>query len=171
MLIVHVERFVDASPDAFVFLNTDGGRINLSNRTASTSPSGPLRTRRAATPAADPRTHDIPVVIASADALPGRVRQLREEGAFAYLTKPLDLTQSSASRRDSTTRIVVDVTVARRRTAARTFGEARITPPCSAQVSWSSCVTTVSCADKITSAPEGLRRIGSAFACSGHVFG
>jgi integrase len=31
MLIVHVERFVDASPDAFVFLNTDGGPINLSN--------------------------------------------------------------------------------------------------------------------------------------------
>jgi len=40
---------------------------------------------------ADPRTRDIPVVIASADASPGRVRQLLEEGAFAYLTKPLDL--------------------------------------------------------------------------------
>jgi len=40
---------------------------------------------------ADPRTRDIPVVIASADASPGRVRQLREEGAFAYLTTPLDL--------------------------------------------------------------------------------
>ena len=42
---------------------------------------------------ADPRTRNIPVVIASADASPGRVRQLREEGAFAYLTKPLDLQQ------------------------------------------------------------------------------
>jgi signal transduction histidine kinase/CheY-like chemotaxis protein len=40
---------------------------------------------------ADPRTRDIPVVIASADATPGRVRQLREEGAFDYVTKPLDL--------------------------------------------------------------------------------
>ena len=40
---------------------------------------------------ADPRTRDIPVVIASADATPGRVRQLREDGAFEYITKPLDL--------------------------------------------------------------------------------
>jgi CheY-like chemotaxis protein len=40
---------------------------------------------------ADPRTRDIPVVIASADATPGRVRQLREEGAFAYVTKPLNV--------------------------------------------------------------------------------
>ena len=42
---------------------------------------------------ADPRTRDIPVVVASADATPGRVRQLREEGAFAYITKPLDVGQ------------------------------------------------------------------------------
>lgn len=42
---------------------------------------------------ADPRTRDIPIVIASADASPGRIRQLRADGAFAYLTKPLDLTQ------------------------------------------------------------------------------
>jgi len=40
---------------------------------------------------ADARTRDIPVVVASADATPGRVRQLREEGAFDYITKPLDL--------------------------------------------------------------------------------
>jgi signal transduction histidine kinase/ActR/RegA family two-component response regulator len=39
----------------------------------------------------DPRTQDIPVVVASADATPGRVRQLREEGAFDYVTKPLDV--------------------------------------------------------------------------------
>jgi signal transduction histidine kinase/CheY-like chemotaxis protein len=39
----------------------------------------------------DPRTRHIPVVIASADASPGRVRQLREEGAFDYVTKPLDV--------------------------------------------------------------------------------
>ncbi|CAN5592808.1 hypothetical protein BH23ACT7_BH23ACT7_00640 [soil metagenome] len=42
---------------------------------------------------ADPRTRDIPVVVASADATPGRVRQLQQEGAFAYVTKPLDLQQ------------------------------------------------------------------------------
>ena len=42
---------------------------------------------------ADPRTRDIPVVIASADATPSSVRQLQENGAFAYLTKPLDLQQ------------------------------------------------------------------------------
>jgi CheY-like chemotaxis protein len=40
---------------------------------------------------ADPNTRDIPIVIASADATPGRVRQLRQEGAFDYITKPLDL--------------------------------------------------------------------------------
>ena len=40
---------------------------------------------------ADPRTRDIPVIIATADATPGRVRQLREEGAFEYVAKPLDL--------------------------------------------------------------------------------
>jgi signal transduction histidine kinase/CheY-like chemotaxis protein len=40
---------------------------------------------------ADPSTRDIPVVIASADATPGRARQLRERGAFDYITKPLDL--------------------------------------------------------------------------------
>lgn len=39
----------------------------------------------------DPRTRGIPVVVASADATPGRVRQLREEGAFDYVTKPLDV--------------------------------------------------------------------------------
>ena len=42
---------------------------------------------------ADPRTRDIPVVIATADATPGRVRQLREQGAFDYITKPLDLSR------------------------------------------------------------------------------
>ena len=40
---------------------------------------------------ANPRTRDIPVIIASADATPGRVRQLREQGAFDYMTKPLNL--------------------------------------------------------------------------------
>ena len=40
---------------------------------------------------ADPRTRHIPVIIASADATPGRVGQLREDGAFEYITKPLDL--------------------------------------------------------------------------------
>jgi signal transduction histidine kinase/CheY-like chemotaxis protein len=40
---------------------------------------------------ADPVTRGIPVVIASADASQGRIRQLRDEGAFDYITKPLDL--------------------------------------------------------------------------------
>jgi CheY-like chemotaxis protein len=40
---------------------------------------------------ADPRTRDIPVVISSADATPARIRRLREEGAFDYVTKPLDV--------------------------------------------------------------------------------
>jgi signal transduction histidine kinase/ActR/RegA family two-component response regulator len=40
---------------------------------------------------ADPNTRDIPIVIASADATPGRMRQLRQDGAFDYITKPLDL--------------------------------------------------------------------------------
>ncbi|MEX0835778.1 MAG: ATP-binding protein [Nitriliruptor sp.] len=39
----------------------------------------------------DPRTRQIPVVVASADASPNRVRRLREIGAYAYITKPLDL--------------------------------------------------------------------------------
>ena len=57
---------------------------------------------------AHPVTRDIPVVIASADATPGRLRQLREEGAFDYVTKPLDLRRflevvdSAVARRDAT---------------------------------------------------------------------
>ena len=42
---------------------------------------------------ADPRTRHIPVVVASADAGPSRMRRLREEGAFDFLTKPLDVTR------------------------------------------------------------------------------
>jgi signal transduction histidine kinase/CheY-like chemotaxis protein len=40
---------------------------------------------------ADPRTRDIPVVILSADAIPGGARRLLEAGVRAYLTKPLDV--------------------------------------------------------------------------------
>jgi len=40
---------------------------------------------------ADPRTADIPVVILSADATPSLIRQLLEQGARAFLTKPLDV--------------------------------------------------------------------------------
>jgi CheY-like chemotaxis protein len=40
---------------------------------------------------ANPATRHIPVVIASADATPGRIRRLRDQGAFDYLTKPLEL--------------------------------------------------------------------------------
>ena len=39
----------------------------------------------------DPRTKDIPVVVLSADATPGRAAQLRADGAADYLTKPLDV--------------------------------------------------------------------------------
>lgn len=42
---------------------------------------------------ADARTRHIPVVIASADASPGRLQQLQAEGAFDYVTKPLNLSQ------------------------------------------------------------------------------
>jgi signal transduction histidine kinase/CheY-like chemotaxis protein len=38
-----------------------------------------------------PATREIPVVIVSADATPGRVRRMRELGAADYLTKPLDV--------------------------------------------------------------------------------
>jgi CheY-like chemotaxis protein len=41
----------------------------------------------------DPRTHDIPVVILSADATPGQVSRLLAQGAAAYLTKPLDVAE------------------------------------------------------------------------------
>lgn len=40
----------------------------------------------------DERTARIPVVVVSADASPGQIRRLREAGADAYVTKPLDVT-------------------------------------------------------------------------------
>jgi signal transduction histidine kinase/CheY-like chemotaxis protein len=46
--------------------------------------------------AADPRTEAIPVVILSADATPGQIRRLLEQGAREYLTKPLDVKQMLA---------------------------------------------------------------------------
>jgi signal transduction histidine kinase/ActR/RegA family two-component response regulator len=42
---------------------------------------------------ADPVTREIPVVILSADATPGQITQLLDEGARAYLTKPVDVTE------------------------------------------------------------------------------
>src|SRR2546425_132058 len=42
---------------------------------------------------ADPNTKAIPVVILSADATPGQTSKLLEQGARAYLTKPLDVRQ------------------------------------------------------------------------------
>jgi signal transduction histidine kinase/ActR/RegA family two-component response regulator len=39
----------------------------------------------------DPTTSSIPVIIVSADATPGQVRRLLAAGAYAYLTKPLDV--------------------------------------------------------------------------------
>jgi CheY-like chemotaxis protein len=40
---------------------------------------------------ADPRTAAIPVVVVSADATAGSLERLRQAGADAYLTKPLDV--------------------------------------------------------------------------------
>jgi signal transduction histidine kinase/CheY-like chemotaxis protein len=40
---------------------------------------------------ADPKTRDLPVVIVSADASPGRIRRLVDAGAHGYLTKPIDV--------------------------------------------------------------------------------
>ena len=42
---------------------------------------------------AEPATAAIPVVILSADASPGVVRRLLASGAFAYLTKPIELAE------------------------------------------------------------------------------
>ena len=39
----------------------------------------------------DPTTRPIPVVVISADATSAQIRRLREAGARAYLTKPLDI--------------------------------------------------------------------------------
>ena len=41
----------------------------------------------------DPATHDIPVVILSADATPGQVSRLLAQGAQKYLTKPVDVSE------------------------------------------------------------------------------
>jgi signal transduction histidine kinase/CHASE3 domain sensor protein len=40
---------------------------------------------------ADPRTAGIPVIVISADVMPGRVSALRDAGAVAFLTKPIDV--------------------------------------------------------------------------------
>ncbi|MGH2555408.1 MAG: hybrid sensor histidine kinase/response regulator, partial [Actinomycetota bacterium] len=41
----------------------------------------------------DPRTHGIPVIVISADATPGQIRNLLATGARAYLTKPIDVSR------------------------------------------------------------------------------
>jgi PAS domain S-box-containing protein len=38
-------------------------------------------------------TRNIPVVVVSADASPGQIKRLRTEGAYAYLTKPIEFEQ------------------------------------------------------------------------------
>jgi len=42
---------------------------------------------------ASPITRDIPVIVLSADATSSQISQLREAGAHAYFTKPLDITE------------------------------------------------------------------------------
>jgi CheY-like chemotaxis protein len=42
---------------------------------------------------ARPETRDVPVLVISADATPGRIKALLAEGANGYLTKPLDIQQ------------------------------------------------------------------------------
>jgi CheY-like chemotaxis protein len=39
----------------------------------------------------EPRTREVPVMILSADATPGQIKRLLDQGASAYLTKPLDV--------------------------------------------------------------------------------
>jgi len=41
----------------------------------------------------EPDTRDIPVVILSADATPGRIERLLAPGARSYLTKPFDVAE------------------------------------------------------------------------------
>lgn len=48
---------------------------------------------------ADERTRHIPVVVLSADATPGQVERLRQLGADAYLTKPIDVPEFIATIR------------------------------------------------------------------------
>jgi CheY-like chemotaxis protein len=40
-----------------------------------------------------PDTQDIPVIVTSADASPARIHELLEQGANAYLSKPLDIVE------------------------------------------------------------------------------
>lgn len=40
-----------------------------------------------------PDTQDIPVIVTSADASPARIQELLEQGANAYLSKPLDIVE------------------------------------------------------------------------------
>jgi PAS domain S-box-containing protein len=42
---------------------------------------------------ASPELRHVPVVVVSADATPGQINRLRGDGAFAYLTKPLDVSE------------------------------------------------------------------------------
>jgi signal transduction histidine kinase/CheY-like chemotaxis protein len=52
---------------------------------------------------ADPQTAEIPVVIISADATEGQIKRLLDQGATAYLTKPLDVAKLRALVDDLTT--------------------------------------------------------------------
>jgi CheY-like chemotaxis protein len=42
---------------------------------------------------AEPATADIPVAVLSAEAAPAVIRNMRDSGVVAYLTKPLNLTE------------------------------------------------------------------------------
>jgi CheY-like chemotaxis protein len=49
----------------------------------------------------DPVTAAIPVVMLSADATPGTIKRLLARGAYAYLTKPLDLAEVAEQLRSA----------------------------------------------------------------------
>jgi CheY-like chemotaxis protein/anti-sigma regulatory factor (Ser/Thr protein kinase) len=40
-----------------------------------------------------PETHDVPVIVVTADATPGRAERLLDQGAVAYVAKPLDVAE------------------------------------------------------------------------------
>lgn len=99
--ITLLEHLLDRRPAVRLVTLTDGSRLLEVARTERPNlilldlhlPGDPgqelLRQLKA-----DDATRDIPVAVLSADATPGRSRQLISAGAVAYLTKPLDVSRT-----------------------------------------------------------------------------